>query len=462
MSQSILIVNSIATNRIVLNVKLSAAQYTVHQAHNGATALRVLRNHAIDMVLMDTDIPDMSGERLVRNIRTLARSKNALILTAMENEPLEQKKAILAAGADDYLQKPVDDKILLARVRRLFRARAAEAELQLRDGTAQALGFAEPMANFQTPAKISIVSSDPIARRAWRDQLQDYSNNNFQALARCDALSQDETSQGVDVFVMSARDSDDSFGLSMLTELRSNPATRHAAIVAVLPFENHDMSAMALDLGADDLVYEGFDPAELSLRLNVLIERKRRNDALRMQVKDGLQAAVTDPLTGLYNRRYAMPHLKRIAERAKRSDQSFAIMVLDLDHFKQVNDRYGHATGDAVLAQVADRLRENLRPFDMVARIGGEEFLVVMPDTPLQQAKQAAERICGLIATQPIDVAHLNTSIHVSTSIGVAVAGPPHRMTFDVQQLLAAADSALYDAKAEGRNQVNLARSAAA
>ncbi|WP_420861023.1 diguanylate cyclase [Algirhabdus cladophorae] len=462
MSQSILIVNNVATNRIVLNVKLSAAQYTVHQAHSGAAALRVLRTNSIDMVLLDVDLPDMDGTRLCRNIRALPRSKNCLILAAMENEPLDKKKEIMAAGADDYLQKPVDDKILLARVRRLFRARAAETELQLRDGTAQALGFAEAAASFQGAAHISVVAGDRTARDDWRASLQEFSNHRLEGLSRCDALSQESPELAPDIFVISARDTEETFGLSLLTELRSNPNTRHSGIVVVLPYENHNLSAIALDMGADDLVYEGFDPAELSLRLNVLIDRKRQNDTLRQQVRTGLQAAVTDQLTGLFNRRYAMPHLKRIADRAKRTDQSFAVMILDLDHFKQVNDQYGHATGDKVLAEVAKRLRDNLRPFDMVARFGGEEFLIVMPDTPLHQAKQAAERIRKLIAKDPIEVPFQDSSIHVSTSIGVAVGSPPHRSTFDVQQLLNDADSALYDAKAEGRNQVTLARGAAA
>ncbi|MFU8883513.1 MAG: GGDEF domain-containing protein, partial [Rhodobacterales bacterium] len=186
----------------------------------------------------------------------------------------------------------------------------------------------------------------------------------------------------------------------------------------------------------------------------------------------GLRAAVTDPLTGLYNRRYALPHLTRMTEQASRSGRRFAVMLADLDHFKAINDRFGHAAGDAVLVEVAHRLRSNLRAVDLVARIGGEEFLIALPDTDRTEARVAARRLCRIIAQDPFILPGKGQSTSMTVSIGVTMghSGQPPERVIDpdcdiaadpVQQLLLQADKALYGAKACGRNQVTLSKPAA-
>jgi two-component system cell cycle response regulator len=190
-------------------------------------------------------------------------------------------------------------------------------------------------------------------------------------------------------------------------------------------------------------------------------------DQLRATVRTGLKAAVSDPLTGLHNRRYAMPHLARVAEHAAATGRSFAVMVADLDHFKQINDLYGHSAGDAVLVEAARRLRENLRGVDLVARIGGEEFLIVMPATPLSEARIAASRLCRKIGSEGFVVPGVKYPIEVTVSIGVTMGGM-HNLkgvgtgSQDANTLLDAADKALYEAKMHGRNQVNMATRPAA
>jgi two-component system cell cycle response regulator len=245
-----------------------------------------------------------------------------------------------------------------------------------------------------------------------------------------------------------------------LSELRSRPKTKHSAILMMIPKDAREKSATALDLGANDLMIDGIDPEEMALRLKTQIRRKRQSDRLRETVRDGLRLAVIDPLTGLYNRRYAEPHLLRIAERARETGRPFAVMVLDLDRFKTINDTYGHSAGDVVLQEVAARIKDNLRGVDMVARIGGEEFLVVMPDTQLDQARMAAERLCRVVNEAPVATPNTQTAIPVSLSIGVAMGGLRDD-TQSVEQLIEFADRALYAAKSDGRNQVTFSRSAA-
>ena len=238
---------------------------------------------------------------------------------------------------------------------------------------------------------------------------------------------------------------------------------------------------LALDLGANDVAPAPGDPAELSIRIKKQIRWKQGRDRLRQTVRDGLHAAITDPLTGLYNRRYAMPHLARIVETARESGRRFALLVADLDHFKAVNDTYGHAAGDAVLVETARRLRENLRGMDLVARVGGEEFLVAIPDTGLDEARIVAGRLCRMMRERPITLPD-GRSITVTMSIGLAMGGTagltgglsgafPTGAAFpeadaaggeaEASRLIEAADRALYGAKSGGRAQYKISRSAA-
>ena len=287
MTQSILIVNDVATNRIVLNVRLSTARYTVVQANNGADALDVLREQKINMVLLDMDLPDMTGPELCTRIRRLPMGREIPLLISTETNDLRLKKAALAAGADDYLQRPVDEKLLLARVRSLFRARATKAELQLRDGTARALGFAEGVSTFEMPGHLGLIAEDAKKRAEIQHNLTHKSRHAITPLSRLEALGLASDEPVPDVFLVVADRDFHGASLSVLTELRSNPETRHSMVMMVLPGFAIDDSAIALDLGADDLVMDGFNPDELALRLNALVQRKRQNDALRARVKDG-------------------------------------------------------------------------------------------------------------------------------------------------------------------------------
>ncbi|MEC7259672.1 MAG: diguanylate cyclase, partial [Pseudomonadota bacterium] len=221
----------------------------------------------------------------------------------------------------------------------------------------------------------------------------------------------------------------------------------------------------ALDRGANDALPTGFCPDELSLRLTARLREKMRADQLRDTMRNGLRAALIDPMTGLYNRRYALPYLNKIARAARNGTSGrFALMLADLDHFKRINDEYGHLAGDAVLVETAARLRKHLRPDDMIARVGGEEFMIVMPDLTEEQALLAADRLCRRINARPFLVPGVNTPVTVTISIGLVMAQAPegvdaeHRLT---DLLIGQADRALYSAKDGGRNKVTIAGTAA-
>ena len=233
-----------------------------------------------------------------------------------------------------------------------------------------------------------------------------------------------------------------------------------AAVSAVMAGTAGGPAADALDRGAHDVVTGGLDGAELALRLDAQLRRKARSDRLRASVRKGLKAALRDPMTGLYNRRHALPHLAQLLRRAGDTGRPLAVMMADLDHFKSVNDRYGHLAGDAVLVETAARLQRLLRPVDMIARLGGEEFLIAMPEAGTAAASAAARRLCRQINRNPVCLPGFGEPIRMTVSIGVAVT-PPAPAEVTAGDLIGQADQALYRAKHAGRNLVRLIRSAA-
>jgi two-component system cell cycle response regulator len=219
----------------------------------------------------------------------------------------------------------------------------------------------------------------------------------------------------------------------------------------VLPEGDSERAAIALDLGASDILYEPVDTQELAIRIRAQLGRKRQADRLRASLRAGLELAARDSLTGLHNRRYALYQLERMIARPGRG---VAVMMLDLDHFKAINDTHGHVAGDEVLRLVSRRLRAQLRSGDLVARIGGEEFLVALPDSDRAAALDCAERLRRAISETPFDIGG-GGSVTVTLSVGLALS--PSGSAENPAALIDRADRALYGSKADGRDQVTLA-----
>ncbi|KAB2541730.1 diguanylate cyclase [Salipiger aestuarii] len=455
MTGRILIADGVPTNRIVLRVKLTAAYYEVLRAGSGADALRQMAREKPDLVIVSADLPDMGGAELCRQMRAQGDAVETPVVVVTPDNDRTERLALLAAGADEVLARPVDELVLLARLRSLLRSRNAEDELRMREVTHKALGMPEAATAFAVPARVAVIPVQPeIPVRGAVTSLRASLRDRIETVTPDMALRQDYA--GADVFVIVDTGTRAGSGLSLLTQLRAAPQFRQAAIVYVSRPDCRREAASALDLGAGDLLSQGLDAEELVLRLPRQIARKRTEDRLRDTVRNSVRAAVTDPLTGLYNRRYALPYLSRLAERATAHERSYALLLADIDHFKLINDTHGHAAGDAVLVEVAKRFLQNLRGADLVARIGGEEFLIAIPDAHPGAAARTAERLRGAIANAPFALPGAAAGqADVTLSIGVAVASPGAR---DLPEtLLDKADRALYGAKGGGRNQVMLA-----
>ena len=463
MSGKILIVDELATNRIVLKVKLSAAFYEVFQAGTGGEALKLATKHQPDLILASTDLSDIGSSEFIRALRGSEEIDPVPVVLVLTQNTPEARVAALRAGASEVMAKPVDESLLLARLRSLLRQRHMDQDLNINSGTACALGFAEAQQSFVRPGRIAIVARDKIDATRLRSAFSADARHEFLTMPYESAGGRPDNTAGPDIFMLKFDAAACDEGLRMMAELRAAPRTRNCPIIALLPSEARNLAATVLDMGANDVICGAVDPQELALRVTMQLDHKQSADLMRDQLHIGLQAAVIDPLTGLYNRRYALSFVERLLRTSRREGRSFSVMLADLDHFKQVNDSYGHAAGDAVLLRVAETLRANLRDEDLVARIGGEEFLIVTPDTSRAEALQTASRLCQIIQQAPINVPGQNAPINVTMSVGVAMAQQgSHDQITTVENLLDHADRALYGSKADGRNMVTLSNRTAA
>jgi two-component system cell cycle response regulator len=201
----------------------------------------------------------------------------------------------------------------------------------------------------------------------------------------------------------------------------------------------------------NDYLMRPVERSELVARVRTQLRRKRYSDKLRHSLQLSLEMAITDQLTGLFNRRYMSRHLGTLIANANSTGKPVSFLILDIDFFKQVNDTHGHDIGDEVLREFATRISANVRGIDLACRYGGEEFVVVMPDTDLNFAYMVAERLRQAVADAPFRISSGPGQLPVTISIGVTAS----EGTGDTAEaLLKRADQALYRAKRDGRNRV--------
>ncbi len=467
MQGKILIVDAIATNRIVLKIKLSSSFYDVVQATSVAEALDLAKLHSPDLVITAATLPDADAGALCGQLATTVQTARIPVMAVCDSEDVMLRRGLLASGAQDVLVKPLQDALLLGRVRSLIRAHHSAEEWHMRDEASRVFGLAEPQNNFVAPGVVQLVSDDKALTHVWATQLRMRCCDKVSISSQRDALNCLKGNVLPDAFILVLNGTADSDlnQMHLISSIRANAGTRDSGVLVLQLKPDAVLGANALDLGADDLMSNGYDLEELALRLTGLIARKRRADKIRISIDAGLREAIHDPLTGLYNRRFALSELSRLADASGPTDRPFAVMLADMDHFKRVNDAFGHASGDAVLVETARRLRGHLRPIDLAARIGGEEFLLILPGITELEATQIAERLCTSLRDTPFKVPGCIAGITITASIGICMGGslmgPDISRSDRAAALVDRADQALYAAKSKGRNCVRLNKSAA-
>lgn len=448
MTARILVVDDVEANVRLLEAKLTLEYYDVLTATDGMTALSMAAREQPDIILLDVMMPGMDGFETCRRLKaeTATRHIPVVLVTALDGR--EDRISGLEAGADDFLTKPLDDVVLLARVRSLTRLKLVMDELRDREESGRRLGLTEGVAKLKGQGgRVLIVDDDPRQAQKIFDELM----GEHRPVIETDAGNALLSSRGpVDLAIVSTV-SDGFDGLRLAAQIRSAEPTRHLPILAVVDPDDRKRLIKALELGVNDILTRPIDVGELAARARTQIRRKRYTDFLREKLDVSLELAVTDALTGLHNRRYMTGQLQALVARAAHGGDPVSLLVLDIDHFKAVNDGFGHDAGDEVLREFAVRLATNVRAVDLPCRLGGEEFVVVMPGTKLDDAHRIADRIRRDIGSSPFRVMGGKEILNITVSIGVATSGGPYDTP---EALLKRGDEAVYDAKSAGRNQV--------
>ncbi len=449
MSARILVVDDIKANVKLLEAKLKAEYYEVLTAMDGEEALKVIHESSPDIVLLDVMMPGMDGFEVCRRIRSDKQTAHIPVVMVTALDQTEDRVTGLEAGADDFLTKPVNDTALYARVKSLVRLKMMTDELMMRQSTGEKMGLVQDE-NMGLPQNVSgrilVIEDRQLAAQQIAHTLADGNTvetelNPEEALIRV-------RSDDFDLIIVSL-DLQSADGLRLCSQLRAIDATRQTPILAVSDDSEMKRLLRALELGVNDYVSRPVDQHELNARVRTLLKRKKYQDKLKANIQLSFEMAITDQLTGLYNRRYMQTHLDGLVTRAQRQAKCLSLLMMDMDHFKRVNDTHGHVVGDQVLIEFARRLQRNVRGLDLACRYGGEEFVVVMPETDPESAHFVAERLREDVASHPFETDA--GPLDVTISIGIASSKTD---TEEAEGLLKQADEALYRAKNAGRNRV--------
>jgi len=451
-SARILVVDDVPANIKLLEAILSAEYFDVMTASNGAEALTVCRRAECDMILLDVMMPDLDGFEVCRRLKSDPRTHHIPVVMVTALDSHADRVRGLEAGADDFLTKPVSDVVLIARVRSLTRLKMMTDELRMRAITSLEIGVQAPersaVADTGKGGHILLVddrqsSYERLATLLASEHTVDVEPNPAEALFRA-------AEGNYDLLIVSL-DLNNFDGLRLCSQARSLERTRHVPILAIADADSGTRLLRGLEIGVNDYLLRPIDKNELLARARTQIRRRRYTDHLRDNVQNSIEMAVTDALTGLHNRRYMESHLATLAEQASMRGKPLALMILDIDYFKAINDTYGHDAGDDVLREFAVRIRKSIRGIDLACRYGGEEFVIVMPETDLHVAGMVAERLRRSISNESFAVNKGAKRIEVTLSIGLTTLEKKGEQVADV---LKRADNALYRAKHDGRNRV--------
>ncbi len=451
MTARILVVDDIPANVKLLEARLLAEYFEVLTADNGRDALAICDTTQVDLILLDIMMPGMDGFEVCERLKADPKVAHipVVMVTALD-QPADRVRG-LKAGADDFLTKPVNDLQLISRVKSLLRLKTLSDELRSRAETARTLGFEDGRigeGKGEEIAQVLLVDGRANSQERIVRALKPIAN--VVAMSDAQAALFEAAESSFELVIVNSN-FDDYDPLRLCSQLRSLERTRFLPVLLITDQGADEMIVRALELGVNDYIVRPVDTNELVARCLTQIKRKRYNDRLRASVQETIELAVTDALTGLHNRRYLDNHLAILFKRSVQRARPLSIVISDIDRFKAVNDLYGHDAGDQVLREFAARVRSTVRGADLACRFGGEEFVVVMPDTSAPVAAAIAERLRSAVESTPFTLRGTGQTIAITASFGISsretsLDGP--------DELLKQADRALYEAKNGGRNRV--------
>lgn len=456
----VLVFDPIVTNRIMLKAQLSLDFFDVTLAADAAELRKTVRLGKPDIILVAYQAEralDFETVRWLKSNSTTAYIPIVFLQNSDDGSVWDQSHDLMV---EDVLHYRASKWLMAARLSVLIRSKERMDALIAQHRTIADMGFAEQSLSFP-PAPCGPIGIDvSMAAGSFDDatvaQVSRFLTRDFPHLHIRDT----ETPQGgdtADLYLIDPTTVGTEAAFAKMIDLRRTTGPRGPKVIFVTPRSEQALTSRALEFSAADFISPDAGPAELASRMRRILWHADLAHHAEAAVSKHLQSALRDPLTGLYNRRYALQHLGRLLSDQTPPKSTVTAMVVDLDRFKLVNDTYGHLTGDAIIRQAAQRLKDNLRSADLVARLGGEEFLVILKDASEQRVRDIAERLRSEIAAKMF-LTECGQSIPVSASIGVSATKTTWRSSNEV---IDSADMALYRAKDAGRDCVNYCGKAA-
>jgi len=452
MTGLVLVVDDVPANVKLLEAKLSSEYYDVITAKDGYEAIEQTKARKPDLILLDVMMPGIDGFETCRQMKEDPEiSHIPVVMVTALSEPSDRVQG-LEAGADDFITKPINDTALFARVRSLVRIKVLIDELRLRDKSGSQLGMAASdfALNFDVSgSSLMVIDDDVVQSRRMADKLTGAGYKIASFADHKQALEHARQTDDLDLIVISTQLADID-GLRLATQFKAIEQVRNVPIIMLVDEEEQHLMLKGLELGVNDYLLSPVDFNEMFARVKTQIRRKKYQEGLKSNYQESVSMAVTDGLTRLYNRHYLDTHLKNLVRQSGEQGRNLSVVIMDMDHFKQVNDTYGHDVGDEVLKALSGIITNTIRAADLAARYGGEEFVVLMPETDAMRAYEAAERLRKNVEMTPFVITHPESPIRKTVSIGYATmhAGDTP------ESLLKRADVALYEAKNGGRNKV--------
>ena len=452
MTGLILVVDDVPANVKLLEAKLTNEYYDVITAKDGYEAIAQTKAKKPDLILLDVMMPGIDGFETCRQIKADPEvSHIPVVMVTALSEPSD-RVAGLEAGADDFITKPINDTALFARVRSLVRIKVLIDELRLRDKSGSQLGMSASdfALNLDVSgSRLMIIDDDIVQSRRMVERLSQIGYRVAHFSDHKEALQESRTINDLDLVFISTQLADID-GLRLATQFKAIEQLRHVPIIMLVDEEDQSIMLKALELGVNDYLITPVDFNEMFARVKTQIRRKKYQEALKSNYQESVSMAVTDGLTRLYNRHYLDTHLKNLVRQAAEQQRPLSLVLMDMDHFREVNNTYGHDVGDQVLRQLSTIIVNCIRSADLAARYGGEEFVVLMPETDAMRAYEAAERLRKAVEAAAFEIAHPASPLKKTISIGYATMEPNDTP----ESLLKRADVALYQVKNSGRNKV--------
>lgn len=448
MTARILVVDDLEPNIKLLEAKLLSEYYVVFTAFSGKEAIEILEKKKIDVILLDGMMPGMDGFETCKLIKANPATTHIPVVMVTALSDISDRVHGLEVGADEFLTKPVNDVALFARVNSLSRTKAVIDELKLRNKTNAALGgkIVEFIDNF-ADNNIVMVDDDVIQAKNIIKTLSKLTNNTH-LIKDIEDIS---NIQNIDLIIISCQ-MDKLDPLRILSSLRTMESLKNTAFMFLAEEENMKIVIKGLELGINDYFIYPVDENELLARIRTQLRRKKYQDELRNELDQSLNLSFKDSLTGIYNRRYFDVHIEQLIEDSKSTHSNICLVMLDIDHFKDINDKYGHQIGDLVLKSITDALSKSIREIDLLARYGGEEFVIVFSNVDIEQGALLCERLRETVENLDIQIPESNKIIRRTISIGIS----EYQNQESIKQFIERADKALYQSKSNGRNKVSV------